>query len=136
MENFRYRQNWKKCDCFSQIYMYLIFLFKNCAKMNFFQPQTGNNDSNMLQLGQGQLNQRYSVPVQNAFGPLGEWVGYSMGINGDVGIHESMDLQTAQSKRCRFSTGTDNTAFSSLSIDDKLSHMFEKLNNLEQTNKM
>ena len=46
-----------------------------------------------------------------------------MGINGDVGIHESMDLQTAQSKRRRFSTGTDNTAFSSLSKDDTFTYV-------------
>ena len=107
--------------------------------MNFYQPQTGYRCLNMNPLGQGQLIQRYSVPVQNAFGPLGEWVGLSMGVDGvnsDNGFYESMDFQTAQSKRRRFNigTGTDNAAFSSLSIDDKLSHMFDKFNDLEQTN--
>ena len=58
-----------------------------------------------------------------------------MGVNGDNGNYESMDFQTAQSKRRRFNTGTDNAAFSALSMDDKLSHMFDKLNDLEQTNK-
>ena len=82
----------------------------------------------MFYLGPGVLNQRYSVPIQNAFGPLGEWVGVSMGINGELRNPEDMDIQTAQSKRRRFNTGMENTAFSSLSVDNKLTHMCDKLN--------
>lgn len=60
-----------------------------------------------------------------------------MGLNGEIVIPEEMDIQTVQSKRRRFSTGTgtDNCEFSRLSIVDKLSHMFVKLNNLEQANR-
>ena len=103
--------------------------------MNFIHSQTGYNDPNAFQMGPDGLNQRYSVPVQSAFGPLGEWVGLSMGINGDSGYIENMDVQTAQSKRRRCNTGTNNTAFFSLSIDDKLAHICDKINNLEESNR-
>ena len=50
----------------------------------------------MFRLGPGVLNQRYSMPIQNAFGPLGEWVEMSMAINGELENPENMDRQTAQ----------------------------------------
>ena len=98
--------------------------------MDFVHTQTGYNDTDMFPLGPGVLNQRHSVPVQNAFGPLGEWVEISMDINGELRNLEDMDIQTAQSKRRRFNTGTGNTAFSSLDTND---NMCDKLNFLEQS---
>ena len=103
--------------------------------MNLGQFHTGYSGPNMIPVGQGHLFPGYSVPIQNSFAPLGEWVGLSMGINNDNdnGVHESMDVQTAQSKRRRCNTGTDNATFASLSMDDKISLMFDKLNHVEQT---
>ena len=42
-----------------------------------------------------------------------------------------MDVQTAQSKRRRCNTGSNNTTFLSLSVDDKLVIICDKINNLE-----
>ena len=36
----------------------------------------------------------------------------------------------------RFYTGTEQSAISYLSLDDKLDHMLQKLNNLEQSNQV
>ncbi|MCG8045177.1 MAG: hypothetical protein JAY66_05770 [Candidatus Thiodiazotropha taylori] len=44
------------------------------------------------------------------------------------------NIRTVQNKKRRCSTGTQR-AFASLSVDDKLLHMFEKLENLEQSNR-
>ena len=71
----------------------LVYVVNSESRMNFIHSQTGYNDPNAFQMGPDGLNQRYSVPVQNAFGPLGEWVGLSMGINGDSGYIENMDVQ-------------------------------------------
>ena len=50
-------------------------------------------------------------------------------------MNARMDIQTAQSKRRRCNTGIDNSAFLSLSIDDKLAHICDKINNfLEESN--
>ncbi|MEW8548173.1 MAG: hypothetical protein AB2693_32115 [Candidatus Thiodiazotropha sp.] len=50
--------------------------------------------------------------------------------------YERAEIDSAQTKRKRFNTGMTGTDqnFSTLSIDDKLSHMLQKLNNLEQSN--
>ena len=53
-------------------------------------PHTGYSSPDGFQMVPGVLNQRYSVPVQNAFGPLSEWVGLSMGVNGEPGYVENM----------------------------------------------
>ena len=133
MKNFDTDKNWENLCVF--YWIELIYVLISCIKMNFVHTQTGYNDRNMFHLGPGVLNQRYSVPIQNAFGPLGEWVGMSMDINGELRNPEDMDIQTAQSNRRRFNTGMENTSFSSLSIDDKLTHMCDKLNFLEQANR-
>ena len=44
-----------------------------------------------------------------------------------------MEWEMAQSKRKRYNTGMQDS-FSALSVDDKLSNMFQKLENLERTN--
>ena len=85
--------NWKKCHRFAWIYE--SFNLRCVVEMNLCQPQSGCNGLNMIPSGQGQFIQGYSVPVQNAFGLLGELVGLSMGVNGDNGNYESMDFQTA-----------------------------------------
>ena len=72
-KNFLRVINWKKCHRFAWIYE--SFILRCGVKMNFCQPQSGCNGLNMIPSGQGQLIQGYSVPVQNAFGPLGEWGG-------------------------------------------------------------
>ena len=89
--------------------------------------------------GQYVPNQFVTVPTQNRFAPLHEWVGYSMDIQNSE--QEQMELQwvPVRNKRKRFNTGspaagTDQINFCSLSVDEKLSHMFDKLNNLEQSN--
>ena len=93
--------------------------------------------------GQYGSNQYFSVPTQNRFGPLGEWVGYSMGINETIDESSEMEVQwipVQNQKRKRFNTGGAcagagmDTNFHSLSMDDKLSHMYEKLQNLELSN--
>lgn len=93
-------------------------------------------------LGAGQIaqNQFVSVPTENRFAPLGEWVGYSMDINNE---DDQMDIQwvPVRNKRRRFNTGSpgagtvsDQINFSSLTVNEKLSQMFDKLNILEQSN--
>lgn len=58
-----------------------------------------------------------------------------MGMSMDLEPNEGqMEWEKAQSKRRRVNTGTENS-FASLSVDDKLLHMFQKLENLERTNK-
>lgn len=101
--------------------------------MNIHYPHTQGCDPNMMRARQGQLEQCYSVPVQNTFGPLNEWVGVAM--DNERGFQDQMECDLAQNKRRRFNTGADPNSFSLLSIDDKLSNMYEKLNNLEQSNK-
>ena len=71
--------------------------------------------------------------TQKTFGPWSEWVGVSMNADNEFGYQEQMDFIASQSKRRRCNTGTNS--FSALSLDDKLLHMYEKLNSLEQTNK-
>ena len=122
-----------------KIWNYLLIIWthvdSSCIKMSLMHPHTGYSSPNGFQMVPGVLNQRYSVTVQNAFGPLSEWVGLSMGVNNEPGYVENMDIQTAQSKRRRCNTGTDNSAFLSLSIDDKLAHVCDKINNLEESNR-
>ena len=93
--------------------------------------------------GQYAQNQMFSVPIQNSFAPLQEWVGYSMGVQAPETELESeqMELQwiPVRNKRRRFNTGshaagTGQINFSTLNVDDKLSQMFEKLNTLERSN--
>ena len=58
--------------------------------------------------GQYGSNQYLSVPTQNRFGPLGEWVGYSMGINETIDESSEMEVQwipVQNQKRKRFNTG-------------------------------
>ena len=105
---------------------------------NNCQPN-GCYDANMPQTGQSIANQCYNVPVQNTFGPLSEWVGMSMDIDNGQRFQDQVQAsaEAAQNKRRRFSTGTgiNHNSFAALSIDDKLLNLFEKLNNLEQSNR-
>lgn len=95
-------------------------------------------DSGLASGGQYAQNQFCAIPTQNPFGPLSEWVGYSLDAQDSL---ENMDVQwiPVRNKRRRFntgspSTGTDQINISSLSVDDKLSQMLNKLNNLEKSN--
>ena len=94
--------------------------------------------SNLASGGQYAPNHFVSVPTQNRFAPLNEWVGYSMGVEEP----EQMELQwvPARNKRRRCNTGSPGTGtgqnnFSSLDMDEKLSHIVDKLNGLEQSNR-
>ena len=107
------------------------------------QPFTGGYGPSAAGVGQFGPNQYFNVPTQNKFGPLGEWVGYSMGIHEPIEpIEESSEMEVQwipiQNKRKRFNTGNMGAGmesnFSSLSMDEKLSHMYEKLQSLEQSN--
>ena len=89
-----------------------------------------------MSVGQGIQNHVYSVPIQNRFGPLNEWVGYSMGLQDQPNQMEFDQSQSdaAHNKRRRVNTGgtgIDSINFLSLSLDDKLTHMYEKLSNME-----
>ena len=95
-------------------------------------------DSGLASGGQYAQNQFCAIPTQNPFGPLSEWVGYSLDAQDSLG---NMDVQwiPVRNKRRRFNTGspsagTDKINISSLSVDDKLSQMLNKLNNLEKSN--
>ena len=101
--------------------------------MNSNYQRSGGCGSDPIPAGEQQLNQCYAVHTQNTFGPLSEWVGVSMNADNEFGYQEQMDFIASQSKRRRCNTGTNS--FSALSLDDKLLHMYEKLNSLEQTNK-
>ena len=94
--------------------------------------------------GQYAQNHMFSVPTQNHFAPLQEWVGYSMDVQtpgmGPDQEPEQMELQwvPVRNKRRRFNTGSPaagagQMVFSSINIDDKLSNMDEKLNRLERS---
>ena len=104
------------------------------------QPLNGGYGPGAPGGGQYVPNQYFSVPTQNRFGPLGEWVGYSMGIHDTMDDRSDMEVQwiPVQNKRKRFNTGSTGTGmgpnFSTLSLDEKLLHMFEKLQNMEQSN--
>ena len=76
--------------------------------------------SNLASGGQYAPNHFVSVPTQNRFAPLNEWVGYSMGVEEP----EQMELQwvPARNKRRRCNTGSPGTGtgqnnFSSLDMD-------------------
>ena len=102
--------------------------------------------------GSGQYvpNHIVSVPTQNSFAPLHEWVGYSMDAHEPCSVlgqgqdpePEQMELQwvPVRNKRRRFNTGSPAAAgtgqinFSSLNVDEKLSHIVDKLNSLERSN--
>ena len=80
--------------------------------------------------GQNRQNPNLVIPTQNRFAPISEWVGMSMGV--DIN-NAQMEWEMAQSKQKRYNTGMQDS-FSALSVDDKLSNMFQKLENLERTN--
>lgn len=95
-------------------------------------------DSGLASGGYYAQNQFCAIPTQNQFGPLSEWVGHSLDAQDSL---ENMDVQwiPVRNKRRRFntaspSTGTDQINISSLSFDDKLSQMLNKLNILEKSN--
>lgn len=95
-------------------------------------------DSGLASDGYYAQNQFCAIPTQNQSGPLSEWVGYSLDAQDSL---ENMDVQwiPVRNKRRRFntaspSTGTDQINISSLSFDDKLSQMLNKLNILEKSN--
>ena len=86
---------------------------------------------------------------RNSFAPLHEWVGYSMDAHepwpvlgqGQDPEPEQMELQLVPvwNKRRRFNTGsptagTGQINLSSLNVDEKLSHIVDKLNSLERSN--
>ena len=91
--------------------------------------------------GQYVPNHFVTLPTQNWFAPLHEWVGYSMDVQEPGLGPEPIELQWVpfRNKRRRFNTGSpaagsDQINFSSLNVDEKLTHMFDKLNSLEQSN--
>lgn len=95
-------------------------------------------DSGLASDGYYAQNQFCAIPTQNQFGPSSEWVGHSLDAQDSL---ENMDVQwiPVRNKRRRFntaspSTGTDQINISSLSFDDKLSQMLNKLNILEKSN--
>ena len=94
-------------------------------------PQTmyNNNAQGSMQTF---LNSTCVIPTQNRFEPLSEWVGMSLNTDTNMG---QMEIDAAQNKRRRCNTGADSS-FASLSVDDKLLHMFQKLENLEQSNRL
>ena len=101
---------------------------------SYVQPPPVGYCSGVPVSGQYVSNQVFSVPTQNKFGPLSEWVGYSMGVQDPA---EQMEWIAAQNKRKRINTGmsgTEQSNFATLSINEKLSHMMDKLNSLEDSN--
>ena len=97
-------------------------------------------ESELASGGQYAPNQFISLPIQNRFAPLHECVVYSMGVE-EPGP-EQMELQwvPVRNKRWRFNkgspgAGTGQINFSALKIDEKLSHVVDKLNSLEQSKK-
>ena len=58
-------------------------------------------------------------------------IGDSLNMDCKPGYIDQAEAVAAQKKRRKFSTGTDMNTFSHLSLDDKLCHMLDKLNNLE-----
>ena len=88
-----------------------------------------------LQTWQRQLNNDFFLPTHNNFGPLSDMIGDSLSMDYTPSYIEpaqAMDAAAAQNKRRKFSAGaTDMNAFNQLPLDDKISQMMEKLNNLE-----
>ena len=88
-----------------------------------------------LQTWQRQLNNDFFLPTHNYFGPLSDMIGDSLSMDYTPSYIEpaqAMEAAAAQNKRRKFSAGaTDMNAFNQLPLDDKISQMMEKLNNLE-----
>lgn len=94
------------------------------------QPPGADYGAAYIDRGQNRQNTNFVIPTQNRFAPISEWVGMSMGVDTN---NAQMEWEMAQSKRKRYNTGLQDS-FSALSVDDKLSNMFQKLENLERTN--
>lgn len=94
------------------------------------QPPGADYGAAYIDRGQNRQNTNFVIPTQNRFAPISEWVGMSMEVDTN---NAQMEWEMAQSKRKRYNTGLQDS-FSALSVDDKLSNMFQKLENLERTN--
>lgn len=99
--------------------------------MNSSYRPPGMCSPGYVQAWQRQLNYNYTMPTQNYFGPLSDMIEDSLNMDNTPGYLEPMETVAAQNKRRKFSSGTDINIFNNLSLDDKLSHMLEKLNNLK-----
>ena len=102
--------------------------------MQNYQYIRGPGQNGISSGGDGQ-NQSdiYVNPTDNRFAPLiplDEWSGYSM--NCEPGF-ESMELEAMRGKIRRFSTGNGQLNSSVPNLDDKLSYICEKLDNLEKS---
>ena len=95
--------------CFKYLDTYYFVAFSETMQP-IRQPFTGGYGPGAAGVGQYGPNQYFNVPTQNKFGPLGEWVGYSMGIHEPIEpIEESSEMEVQwipiQNKRKRFNTG-------------------------------
>lgn len=118
---------------FFQIIVKFLFVpGTNPVRMQYYsQPVPADYQFSSVDNGQIYQNVSYTLPTQNRFAPMNEWVGMSM----DLDVNNSqMECEMTQGKRRRCNTGTQDT-FSAMSVDDKLLNMFHKLENLEQTTK-
>ena len=94
------------------------------AMQSLSQPLNGGYGSGAPGGGQYVPNEYFSASTQNRFGPLGEWVGYSIGIHDTMDDRSDMEVQwiPVQNKRKRFNTGSTGTVmdpnFSTLSLDE------------------
>ena len=95
-------------------------------------------------------NHIVSVPTQNSFAPIHAWMGYPMDAHEPCSVlgqgqdpepeHMELEWVPVQNKRRRFNTESPAAAsmgqisFSSLNVDEKLSHIVDKLNSLERSN--
>ena len=95
-----------------------------------YQPY-GVGSPGYVQTWQRQLNNNFLVPTHNYFGPLGDMIGDSLNMDCTHGYTDQAEAVVAQKKRRKFSSGIDMNTPSHLSLDDKLCHMLDKLNNLE-----
>ena len=97
-----------------------------------FTRTSGQND--IYSGGNGQNHSdMYAISTDNRLAPLpplDEWVGYSM--NCEPGF-EHMEVDAMRNKRRRFSTGNGQSHTSVPNLDDKLSYICNKLDNLEKS---
>ena len=106
--------------------MFETFIWKNAGRLSSSFRWISDN---LVENG------GYGFPTHGRVTPMGEWVGMSMNA-GDNGGQMGFSSDVAQNKRRRCNTGAGTQAsFASFSLDDKLLHMFSKLENLEQSNK-
>ena len=100
-------------------------------------PSPGQSGLCTFGNGQNQGNV-YAIPTHNRFAPLpplDEWVDYS--INTGSGMeHMDMDVMRSKRRRCNTGDGQSDTSYpiSNSYLENKLSIICEKLDNLERSN--